>query len=489
MEHITTIWHQYNQEVLLVLLGSILLLLLWLMFSVQRNRRALDKFWKALDDSVLEQQYELETVQKLILDALIKGQVLTQDSLHKGVSGLQEKLAVNHTALQRQLLEDASGLKLGLVGRFDNLQSSVSNRLNDGQLAQQRQLSDVRTAVDTALARQRETFEQRQAEVLKSQQHMLTSGMEHLSRELRAALGESSTSLLRQIGALTDTTDKRLLEISGQVDKRLAEGFEKTTETFGKVLEHLSRIDEAQKRITELSASVVSLQEVLTDKRTRGAFGEVQLSGLIRNLMPEGSFSLQQALSNGTRVDCMLRLPEPTGNVPIDAKFPLESYQRMMDEEAAASDRQQATRQFRQDIKKHIKDISEKYLIPNETADGAVMFLPAEAVFAEIHAHFPDLVEQAQRSRVWLVSPTTLMAVITTARAVMKDVETREQVHIIQEHLRYLAADFERFQARMDNLATHIRQAHEDVSQVNVSARKISGRFEKIERVELDELD
>jgi len=489
VEHIATIWHQYNQEVLLGVLGCILLLVLWLMLTTQRNRRSLDKFWKALDDSVLEQQYELERIQKLVLDALIKGQVLTQDSLHKGVSGLQEKLALNHTALQRQLLEDASGLKLGLVGRFDNLQSSVSNRLNDGQLAQQRQLSDVRTAVDTALALQRETFEQRQAEAMKNQHQMLTSGMEHLSKQLRNALGESSSSLLRQIGALTETTDKRLLEISGQVDKRLAEGFEKTTETFSKVLEHLSRIDEAQKRITELSASVVSLQEVLTDKRTRGAFGEVQLSGLIRNLMPEGSFSLQQQLSNGTRVDCLLRLPEPTGNVPIDAKFPLESYQRMMDEEAAASDRQQAARQFRQDIKKHIKDISEKYLIPNETADGAVMFLPAEAVFAEIHAHFPDLVEQAQRNRVWLVSPTTLMAVITTARAVMKDVETRQQVHIIQEHLRYLAADFERFQQRMDNLATHIRQAHEDVSQVNVSARKISGRFEKIERVELDELE
>jgi len=489
VENIATIWQQYNQEVLLALLGSILLLMLWMILIVRNNRRTLNGFWKALDNSVLEQQYELESIQKLILDTVIKGQVLTQDSLHKEIFWLQEKLGLTHTALQRQLLEDASELKLGLVGRFENLRSSLSNHLNDGQLAQQHQLADVRTAVDTALAQQRQSFEQRQAEVLQNQHEMLTAGMQHLSKQLRDALGESSTSLLRQIGALTETTDKRLLEISGQVDKRLAEGFEKTTETFSKVLEHLSRIDEAQKRITELSANVVSLQEVLTDKRTRGAFGEVQLNGLIRNLMPEGSFSLQQKLSNGTRVDCLLRLPEPTGNVPIDAKFPLENYQRMMDENAAESDRQQAARQFRRDIKKHIKDISEKYLIPNETADGAVMFLPAEAIFAEIHAHFPDLVEKAQRRRVWMVSPTTLMAVITTARAVMKDVETRQQVHIIQEHLRYLAADFERFQQRMDNLATHIRQAHEDVSQVNVSARKITGRFEKIERVELDELD
>lgn len=489
MENIVTMWQQYNEEILLALLGGILLLVLWLIIMVKSDRRRLDRFWKALDDSVLEQQYELESVQKLILDTVIKGQVLTQGSLHTGISSLQEKLGLTNTALQRQLLEDAAELKLGLAGRLDNLRSSLSNRLNDSQLAQQHQLADVRTAVDNAMAQQRQSFEQRQAEVLQNQQEMLSAGMQHLSTQLREALGESSASLLRQIRGLTETTDKRLLEISGQVDKRLAEGFEKTTETFSRVLEHLSRIDEAQKRITELSANVVSLQEVLTDKRTRGAFGEVQLSGLIRNLMPEGSFSLQQQLSNGTRVDCMLRLPEPTGNVPIDAKFPLESYQRMMDENAAETDRQQAARQFRLDIKKHIKDISEKYLIPNETADGAVMFLPAEAIFAEIHAHFPDLVEKAQRSRVWLVSPTTLMAVITTARAVMKDMETHKQVHIIQEHLRYLAADFERFQQRMDNLATHIRQAHEDVSQVNVSARKISGRFEKIERVELDELE
>ncbi|HID45444.1 MAG TPA: DNA recombination protein RmuC, partial [Chromatiaceae bacterium] len=197
----------------------------------------------------------------------------------------------------------------------------------------------------------------------------------------------------------------------------------------------------------------------------------------------------QQTLSNDTRVDCLLTLPEPTGRVPIDAKFPLESYQRMMDNDATDAERNQARRQFRQDIKKHISDIADKYLVPGETADGAVMFLPAESLFAEIHAHFPELVEEAQRRRVWLVSPTTLMAVLTTARAVIKDVETRKQVHVIQDHLRLLSADFGRFQARMDKLATHIRQAHDDVKQVNTSAQKISKRFVKIEKVELDDLE
>jgi DNA recombination protein RmuC len=214
---------------------------------------------------------------------------------------------------------------------------------------------------------------------LKGQQEALTSGMTAMAKQVSETFRASSDELGKRVEGLTKTTDGRLKEISGQVEKRLTDGFEKTTETFTKVLEHLTRIDEAQKRITELSTNVVSLQEVLTDKRSRGAFGEVQLAGLVRNVMPEGSFQLQCTLSNDTRVDCLLSLPEPTGNVPIDAKFPLESFKLMMDNEAPETERARAVRQFRQDIRKHIKDISEKYLIPGETADGAVMFLPAEA--------------------------------------------------------------------------------------------------------------
>jgi DNA recombination protein RmuC len=311
--------------------------------------------------------------------------------------------------------------------------------------------------------------------------------MTELRKQVTEALLQHADDLGKRVQGLTETTDQRLKEISGQVEKRLSEGFEKTTETFSQVLIHLTRIDEAQKKITELSSSVVSLQEVLSDKRSRGAFGEVQLNALVRNVMPESGFSLQHTLSNGRRADCLLFLPDPTGNVVIDAKFPLESYQRMMDDTQSESERLQAQRQFRQDIRKHIDDIASKYIIEGETSDGAVMFIPAEAVFAEIHAHFPDLVEEAFRRRVWLVSPTTMMAILTTARAVLKDAATREQVHIIQEHLRELSKDFGRFQSRMDKLATHISQAHTDVNNVNISARKITGRFEKIERVELQD--
>ena len=204
-------------------------------------------------------------------------------------------------------------------------------------------------------------------------------------------------------------------------------------------------------------------------------------------MMPENSYSLQHTFDNDVRADCVLFLPEPTGMICIDSKFPLESYQRMTDTTMGDADRKTAEQQFRQDIKKHIKDISTKYIIPGETSDGAVMFIPAEAVFAEIHGHYPELVEEAQRARVWLASPTTMMAVLTTCRAVLKDAATRQQVHIIQEHLVMLSQDFSRFQNRMDKLAIHIDQANRDVHDVNKSAKKISNRFTKIEKVELED--
>lgn len=181
----------------------------------------------------------------------------------------------------------------------------------------------------------------------------------------------------------------------------------------------------------------------------------------------------------------MLFLPEPTGNIAIDAKFPLESYRRMTNAHIANSERQQAEQQFRLDIRRHLQDIASKYIVAGETADGAIMFIPAEAIFAEIHAHYPDLVEEAQQKRVWLASPTTLMAILTTARAVLKDAATRKQVHIIQQHLVELAKDFGRFEKRMDELARHIEKAHQDVDSVKISSQKITSRFQKIEKVEI----
>jgi DNA recombination protein RmuC len=330
--------------------------------------------------------------------------------------------------------------------------------------------------------------------VLRTLEKDLREDVDTVRKRVDESLEKNSRQLGERFKELIDTNEKRLGEISSKVEERLDKGFEKTTSVFTEVQKRLALIDKAQEKIAELSGNVVSLQEVLSDKRSRGAFGEVQLSALISNMMPDNSYSLQHTFDNGVRADCVLYLPEPTGTICIDSKFPLESYQRMTDGALGDADRRSAEQQFRQDIKKHIRDIASKYIIPGETSDGAVMFIPAEAVFAEIHGHYPDLVEEAQRARVWLASPTTMMAVLTTARAVIKDAATRQQVHIIQEHLVALSKDFDRFQTRMDKLATHIGQANKDVGEVQTSARKITSRFTKIEKVELegeglDELD
>ncbi len=332
----------------------------------------------------------------------------------------------------------------------------------------------------------RQQNKQQDLQTLKILQDTLHQGFQETRLQVKEALTDYSTDVGKRVDHLTQTTDLHLKEINQKVEKRLAEGFEKTNETFSDVIKRLALIDAAQKKITELSSNVVNLQEILTDKRSRGAFGEVQLSALIRNVMPEAHFSLQHTLSNGKRADCILFLPEPTGNIVIDAKFPLENFKILIDSNSSTAEKKDAEQQFKIDIRKHIQDIAEKYIIAGETADGAVMFIPAEAVFAEIHARYFDLVEIAHRAKVWIVSPTTMMAILTTARAVLKDAATRQQLHIIQKHLHLLANDFGRFQKRMDKLAQHIEKAHSDVAEVHTSAKKISQRFGQIEKVELE---
>ncbi|MBX3650656.1 MAG: DNA recombination protein RmuC [Burkholderiales bacterium] len=308
---------------------------------------------------------------------------------------------------------------------------------------------------------------------------------------LTQEMGGQREALLERLAATTESLntkiDARLGEIAGKVNERLDEGFKKTNETFVSVMTRLATIDEAQKKIESLTGSVVSLQELLGDKRARGAFGEVQLEGLVRNVLPPNAYEMQATMSNGTRADCVLRLPQPTGLVAVDSKFPLENYHRMFEAGVNDVDHALAQKQFRADIRKHVDDISKKYIIPGETSDGAVMFVPAEAVFAEIHAHHAETVEYASAKRVWIVSPTTLMAVLNTARAVLKDVETRKQIHVIKDSLSRLAVEFGRFDDRMKDLARHIRQAYDDVEKVQVTSGKISQRFAQIEGVELDD--
>ena len=312
-----------------------------------------------------------------------------------------------------------------------------------------------------------------------------------LKLTLAETLGESREAMIRQLAATTEQLntkiDQRLEQISGKVSERLDEGFKKTNETFVNVMQRLATIDEAQKKIDSLTGSVVSLQELLGDKKSRGAFGEVQLEALVRNVLPAGAFELQYTLSNGTRADCVLKLPEPTGLVAVDSKFPLENYHRMFESGVSEAERSLAQKAFRSDIRKHVDAIASKYIIANETSDGAVMFVPAEAVFAEIHAYHGEVVEYANAKRVWIVSPTTLMAVLNTARAVLKDVETRKQIHVIKDALARLAVEFGRFDERMKKLADHIRQANEDVERIQVTGGKISQQFQRIEAAEIDD--
>lgn len=419
----------------------------------------------------------------LLLFLLIK-QLITSSHHDKANKRFEEQLS----QLVKENQVNEHQLKENLLINFGNLQQTIIEKLGHARIEQMQHSGELKEQLQQAFANHRARFDERQMEALKILQDTLQKGIQDNRQQVKEALLDYAKELGRRVDQLTQTTESKLKEINQQVEKRLAEGFEKTNETFSDVIKRLALIDAAQKKITELSSNVVSLQEILNDKRSRGTFGEVQLSALIHNMIPEQHFNFQHQLSNNKRPDCVLFLPEPTGNIAIDAKFPLENFRQLIDPALPDAEKQQANRQFKIDIRKHIQDIADKYIIPGETADGAVMFIPAEAVFAEIHAHHYDLVEFAQKAKVWMVSPTTMMAILTTARAVLKDAATRKQIHEIQKHLRLLAQDFDRFQLRMDNLAKRIAQAHTDVEQVHISSRKISQHFAQIDRAEFEGL-
>jgi DNA recombination protein RmuC len=373
-----------------------------------------------------------------------------------------------------------------------NLIEQVLIRLDE----RDRTLKDLRDHVLNLLTdhkkeqtEQRLQFDSHQLNTLKILQESVQLGMNTIRQQITETLNSHTEQVNKRMEKLTTDTDKHLKEISLHVDKHLVDGFEKTTATFTDIIKRLALIDEAQKKITELSLNVVSLQEILADKRSRGVFGEVQLTHLIKNVLPDQSYQLQYTLSNGKRVDAILFLPQPMGNITIDAKFPLESYRLYTDISAPAHERKNAEHQFRLDIKKHIQDIREKYIIAGETADSAVMFIPAEAIFAEIHSRFSEVVDLAYSQKVWLVSPNTLWAVLNMACAILIDVETRKQAHIIREHLILLGKDFHRFQKRIDNLTKHIQMAHQDIEEVHRSSKKLTSRFIKIEKAELDAIE
>jgi DNA recombination protein RmuC len=305
-------------------------------------------------------------------------------------------------------------------------------------------------------------------------------------QELVGRLGQLSDGHTAAQAALNKTLEERLEGVSKRLGDSLTHSSTQTANSLGELRKHLNVIDAAQKNIAELSSQVVGLQDILANKQARGAFGEVQLNDIVRAALPPSAYSFQATLANNRRADCLIKLPMPPGPIAIDAKFPLESYRALHEagDEAAAT---AAARAFAADIRKHVQDIAERYIVPGETAESALMFLPSEAVYAELHANFPEVVEQSYRARVWIVSPTTLMATLNTVRAVLKDVRMREQAGVIQAEVAKMLDDVERLVKRVGNLKGHFAQAEKDIREIETSAGKVQRKGERIGELQFDE--
>lgn len=310
-----------------------------------------------------------------------------------------------------------------------------------------------------------------------------------LVREIGDFKSDFSKSLNNDFVSLNDRIEERLILINDKVNSRLDENFERTNKTFSSVLERLSRIDEAQKKIDSLSSDIISLQGILTDKKTRGIFGEVNLKHILVNVFGEGSdiYKLQYTLSNGSIADCVLFAPSPLGMIAIDSKFPLEDYQMMVDKNN--SDRELSIKKFKIDMKRHIDAISSKYIIPFETSEQAILFLPAEAIFAEVNAYHQDIVDYAYKRRVWICSPTTLISTLTTIQVIIMNMERDKYTKVIHKELGLLGNEFKRYKERWDKLYRSIETVSKDVQDIHTTTNKITRRFEAINNVDMEEIE
>jgi DNA recombination protein RmuC len=314
----------------------------------------------------------------------------------------------------------------------------------------------------------------------------LTGRFDQMARAQSEAQARLAEGLQAQERALSAAVEQRLAQLGDRVGLRLQESSTQAQASLTELKERLAVIDAAQKNIVELSTQVVGLQDILSNKQARGAFGEVQLEGLVRDVLPAASYEFQATLSNGRRVDCLLKLPKPPGPIAIDSKFPLEAYRALKDAKDEAS-LKPAQRDFHAAVRNHVLAIAEKYILPGETADWAVMFLPSEAVYAELHSGFSGLVEESLRRRVSIASPSTLMALLTTIRAVLRDVRMREQAHEIQRTVGLLLEDVRRLSERVGKLQTHHDQAGRDLQEIVKSTDQIQKRGERIKEVEIEE--
>ncbi len=305
-------------------------------------------------------------------------------------------------------------------------------------------------------------------------------------------LSEFKTDLMKNMHDDFDRTNEmleyRLTQMNEKVNERLDENFSKTNKTFTNILERLSKIDEAQKKIDNLGADIVSLQSILTDKKTRGIFGEVNLNHILINIFGENNtkiYRTQYTFPNNTIADAVIFAPRPLGTIAIDSKFPLENYRIMVDKNNTKAERLNAEKRFKIDVKKHIDAISSKYIIPGITSTQAIMFLPAEAIFAEITAYHTDLIEYANKKRIWITSPTTLMSTLTVIQVLVKNIERDKYSSIIHEELNKLGIEFARYKERWNKLSRNIEAVGKDVETINITTDKITKRFESISSVNI----
>ena len=311
----------------------------------------------------------------------------------------------------------------------------------------------------------------------------LSEGQERLTGGLQTVSEAQAKAQLSMINMM----EERLAKVQLQMNETLSHSSRRTAQSLGDLQQRLSTIDKAQEKITKLSGDVLSLQDILSNKQTRGAFGEIQLTDIVSKALPSDGFELQATLSTGKRADCLIKLPNPPGPIVIDSKFPLEAYEALRNA-SSETETSSAVRLFRTSVRKHIKDISEKYIVEGETADGAILFLPSEAVYAELHANFSDLVREGFSARVWIVSPTTCMATLNTMRAILKDARMREQAGAIRNELTLLYQDVDRLGVRVESLDRHFNQAAKDISDIKISADKAGRRAKRLDNFDFEEI-
>ena len=398
-----------------------------------------------------------------------------KNNLLEGINNLQNKLSENNEKL---------------LLRFNQLGQNLSGTMNDNNQL----LSKNHTENSQFLTSSMNNNIQKLSVRLNENNTILTGVMTENNQSLTKNINEFKDGLTKNINEnfekLSQKIENRLDVMNMKVEERLSKGFEETTKTFGNVLERLSKIDEAQKKIEALSSNVVSLQDILTDKKSRGIFGEIQLYQILSSVFGEKNDKLYQKqykLSNGTIVDSIIFTPEPLGNIAVDSKFPLENYRKMYNNDLSQIERENARKDFVTDLKKHIDAISSKYIIKNETSEQAILFLPAEAIFAEINAYHTDIIEYAYKKNVRIASPTTLISVLTVIQVMMTNLERDKYANIIQQELEKLNVEFTRYRTRWDNLQKDIEKVSKDVKEINTTSNKISKRFTEISNAKFEE--